>query len=481
MATLALQVGASSDDASQSGSGSMFLTGSYVPIGNYYGLIGAIRFTGASGLSGSTINTATLTFIARADDIGTFQADWYAEDNETPLTFASASNDITNRTLTTTSTESDGADYGNWVNTTEYTFDGSLSDTNTLAEVIQELADDYDPGEIVLINILTSGLGERLFASYDFNVASAAKLDIDYTAATGDFTATPDPVAVPIALPVPSIAAGPVTATPDPVALLVQVPIPSAVIGGITATPDPVVVPIVVPTPQAIVTATPDPITIPIVIPIPGVVAPGADITVTPDPVVIGLAVPAPTVVIGGVTATPDPVTVPIAVPTPQVNVTATPSPVAIPLVVLAPSVTIGGVTATPDPVAIPIVIPLPSILGGGEQFVPWGIWDGDAQTWLGIEQFADPADFAPGSVFRLHVGMYTSAVGAPIKAYLYNVTDGLKVVGSDITGTAIVYEVLRSGTFNLDSGLKKYRLEFGGNSGGVFYSHGGKVLAESS
>ena len=49
------------------------------------------------------------------------------------------------------------------------------------------------------------------------------------------------------------------------------------------------------------------------------------------------------------------------------------------------------------------------------------------------------------------------------------------------MTTTATSNDVVRSGTFSLPSGLKKYRLEFGGEQGGVFSFHGGDVLPVSA
>lgn len=492
MTVLPLQVGASSDDAVENDSspvGAMDLTDNDLRFGNYVNRLDVgLRFTGVSGLQGATINPGTqLTFRAHRSANNSFVGDWYAEDAAAPGTFTTAAFDISNRTKTTATCGGDApAHFGNWTFGQDHTFVGD--GVNTIADIIQELATDHDPSAIVLLHIYTSGFGERRAVAYDGSSSTAPKLDIDYTADTGDQTATPDPVAVPVSIPAPTLVAGGVSLSPDPVALLVDIPLPSVVAGGIAATPDPVAVPVAIPAPTLViggVTATPDAVAVPIVIPDPQVV--GAPIAY-PDPVVVQLSIPTPTVVIGGITATPDPVTVPLVIPTPQLDWQANPSPVTVPLVVPTPSMAAGGVALTPDPVTIPIVLPLVTVPSSAEQFVPWGIWDQDTQTWLGIEMFGDPDDFVPGSVFRLTVGMYTSSALVPVKAYLYNVTDGVKVAGSDITGTSTVFEILRSGTFNLPTGgapnvagLKKYRLEFGGQTGGIFHFHGGKIDAESS
>jgi hypothetical protein len=496
VATLDLQVDASTDDAwEQVGSGVMNLNYGRLFLGKYsVSLHHGFRWkTGLSGqLAGATINAGTkINFpYAHSSDSGSFFATWYAEDAEAPPVFASGVNNIKNRARTTASTLGGGAEFGTWASGNDYDFPRSSS--TVIADIIQELADNYDPSAIVLLHIYASGSGERIPRSWDYpGNAYGAKLHIDYTAGGLDTTATPDPVVVPIAHPAPTIVAGAVTLAPDPVEMPIFIPIASGIVGAVTATPDPVVVPVAHPTPTAVVgsvTATPDPVVVPIAHPAPLAISEGLDTTLFPDPVVVVISHPTPTVVIGGVTATPDPVVVPIVLPTPSLSITALPDSVLVPISVPAPSVTIGGVTVTPDPVVILIAHPLPSILGGGEQFVPWGIWDAITQTWLGIEQTADPDDFAPGSVFRLTVAMYTAAAGTPVNARLYNITDGIVVAGSEISGTATAYEILRSGTFYLPngtspniSGRKTYRLEVGGLSGGAFYFHGGKVIAESS
>ena len=189
MTTLNLQVGASTDDASQrSGDRVMDLTN----IKLYYGNFGVsyhigIRFTGVSGLSGSTIDTATLTWRASDTDSGSFIGDWYAHDAEAPGTFTSTADniaDVAQRPRTTATCEGDSTDFGNWTSNGDPTFTGD--GTNTIADIIQELADSYDPSTIALLHIYASGTGERVARSWNHDSALAPKLDIDYTAAGGE-------------------------------------------------------------------------------------------------------------------------------------------------------------------------------------------------------------------------------------------------------------------------------------------------------
>lgn len=180
--TLNLQVGASSDDADEVvSSGSMDLTDS----NSDFGSVGiphhiGFRWTSVSGLSGRTIDSATLTFRASTSDTGDFVADWFAHDAEAPGTFTTTTSDISDRTRTTATCEGDGVDFGNWTGGQDETFTGD--GTNTIADIIQELADSYDPSAIVLLHIYTSGSGERIALTWDIVTDTAAKLDIDHSA-----------------------------------------------------------------------------------------------------------------------------------------------------------------------------------------------------------------------------------------------------------------------------------------------------------
>ncbi len=476
MTVLNLQVGASNEDASETASGAISISDLTSGFGSFsrnsYDF--GIRFSGVSGLSGATINAGTvLTFRATATDSGSFIGNWFADDQAAPPVFTTAAFDITSRTPTEATCEGDSTDFGNWTSGGDETFTGD--GVNTIATIIQELADSYDPSTIVLFWLYVSGSGERIARMWDGDNALAPKLDVDYTAATGDTTATPDPVAIPIATPVPSIAFSTVTATPSPTTISMQTPAASISLGTLTVTPDAVAIPIAVVDAPTIAlgtfTATPDPIAIPIELPIPQAISGSSPTTLTPDAVAIPIETPVPTTVLGVFTATPEAVAMPFVLPAPKANVQATPDPVAIPLSLPVPSISLGTLTATPDPVAIVIVLTTPSILGGGVQFTPWGQ----------VKRLIDPSEYATGTVFLIEVGMFTNSAVVPVRARLFNVTDGLFVAGSAITGTATAYEVLRSGTFSLSSGLKKYRLEFGGEVGGTYFFQGGDVHPVSS
>ena len=448
MTVLNLQVGNANDDAYERRStGATVTSGIYAVSGNYnIETDQGLRWTGVSGLSGSSIDAATLNFpYAHASDSGSFVGDWYAQDAEAPAAFTTATNNLTGRPRTTTTCEGDGSDFGNWTagdnggSGWDFIGDG----TNTIADIIQALADSYDPSAIVLIHIWATGTGERVARSYDYNSIYGAKLSITYTAGGGSTqTATPSPVAIPVTIPDPKLGL-----TPDPVSIPILIPDPK-----LGLTPDPVVIPIVIPDPVASMAGRidPDPVVIPITIPDPAISA-GA-VTLTPDPVTIPIAIPAITL-IGASIIHPDPVTIPIAIPDPAI------SP--------------GAVTLTPDAVAIPIVTTVPVVSGAGaaEAFTQWGL----------IERFADPDEQPPGTTFFLEIGMFTSSAAVEVKGRVFNITDGVVVDGSEVTTTETSYNVVRSGSFSLSPGLRKYRIEFGGQQGGVFSCHGGDVKPEGS
>ncbi|MHC4867766.1 MAG: hypothetical protein ACYTEX_27155 [Planctomycetota bacterium] len=184
VATYSQRVAASTDDAFEYGSGLSFAEwGGYLVYGDYFGIEHTgLRFTGVSGLSGSTITVATLTFTAYSSDSDAFVGAIYAQESAAPGTFDSSDYDVTDRTRTSASVAAGSAELGNWTAENEYTLD--------VATVIQELADSYDPSAIVLLYINSSGTGQRRSYSYGGDDAKAVKLDITYTAAGGDATLT---------------------------------------------------------------------------------------------------------------------------------------------------------------------------------------------------------------------------------------------------------------------------------------------------
>lgn len=450
MTVLNLQCGEVADDADQKSSGTVDPTYSSHAIGNSggWGFGAGFRFPSVSGLSGSSIDSAVFTFRSQHTRSGSFIGDWYAHDATAPGVFTTTAFNITDegqRPRTTATCEADGTDFGAWISGQDYTFDGvtPLSGTNTIADIIQELADSYDPSAIAMLFIFSSGNGSRTVSSYDNNPTTAPKLDITYTAGGGSTqTATPSPVTIPVTIPDPKLG----------------------------LTPDPVVIPILIPDPR--LALTPDPVVIPILIPDPTMLLVGR---IDPDPVTIPITVPNPTISAGAVTLTPDAVPIPVAIPILTLIGAAIihPDSVVIPIAIPDPTLSAGAVTLAPDPVTIPVAIPDPVVSGPGaaEAFTSWGL----------IERFIDPDEFAPGTTFFLEIGMFTSSALVEVRARVFNVTDGVVVSGSEVTTTETSYVVVRSSSFSLTSGLRKYRIEFGGEQGGIYSCHGGDVKPEGS
>ncbi len=179
MTTLNLQVDASLDDAHQrQDTGAMFTADATIRIGNLGGndYDAGFRWTGVSGLSGAIINSAIATFRADLNDNGAFVGTWFVENIDAPAAFAAIGFDISSRSTHPTTQSGDGfPDFGAWSANTDETFD--------FLTLLQALADDHDPSAIVLIHKITSGGGERLPRSFDSSSITAAKLDIDFTAA----------------------------------------------------------------------------------------------------------------------------------------------------------------------------------------------------------------------------------------------------------------------------------------------------------
>ena len=190
MTTQNLQCADSGDDAYEAApTGWCGITPTYLWIGQVgSGRHNGMRFPGVTGLSGATVDSATLTFRAQDTDSGSFVGDWYAENAAAPPIFANGNYNITNRTLTAETCEGDGSDFGNWTAGGDPTFEGG--GVNNIADIIQALADAYNPSAIVLIHKYTSGTGERTAKAYDNDSALAPKLQIITTAGGGDALVT---------------------------------------------------------------------------------------------------------------------------------------------------------------------------------------------------------------------------------------------------------------------------------------------------
>jgi hypothetical protein len=180
MTTLNLQVGASADDGHAGQTGASFnATQLWMIAGNVSTVPFGVwaRFTGVSGLTSVTIDTATLTLRGEfaANSPGVLQK-IYADDQTAPAAPTDAA-EFQAITLTTASVD--------WDEDSVASTDATSPD---LSAIIQELADSYDPSVIQII-VRDDGSGSDVYnfwTTYDDSTPDAARLDIDYSPVPGN-------------------------------------------------------------------------------------------------------------------------------------------------------------------------------------------------------------------------------------------------------------------------------------------------------
>jgi hypothetical protein len=417
-----------------------------------------MRFTNITIPQGATVKAAYLTLRCNGDEAGTVvRTKIRGEDRDDAPTFLPATegqNDWNARFPSgCTSAEVLWDEIPEWTPNSDY-------NSPDIAAVIQEIVnrpgwvsgnaivifwDDYDDRSTNATDC------DRLAYSYDSSPTYCAKLHLEVesggvTIDAGVAVATWDVMDVTLL--------SPKTLTPDPVSVEWSVPAVT-LLSPKTLTPDPVIATWTIPAHMIEVV--------------------GANQTLKPDPVVATWDVPAPTLVPGTVSLTPDPVVATWSVPAPVVTgqVTVTPSPVSVTWTVPEPTVVAGAVTILASPVAVVWAVPSPVIIGAGV---------GTAYTYFGaISRLLNPNAYASGVTFYLEVIIKTSAVTVPVYAQVYNVTDGVVIAGSEITSTSTTPTRLRSGQFTLASGAKQYRVQFGGQPGGVYTCYGADLIVEAS
>ncbi len=293
--TIDEQVGVSADDGERNEQPWFTDT---IAFGNYgywsYKRHGWARFTGISGLSGTTIDVAYATPNVNGV-IDSPDVDLFAEDAAAP------------------SAPTDGADYDGKPRTAAFTnwSPGSISgwqNSPSIVGVIQELADSYDPSAIQLLPIgnNTSGTHRFIWTQYDSSSSLAPKLHIEYTAG-GGITVTPTTLALVLSEFAPTVTT-PRLVTPSTLALVLSefaptVPIGTIVTPGVLALSLSTFVPTVTATANQLVTPPTLALTL-------ATFAPAATATenqlVTPSVLALILSEFAPTVTVGAaVTVTP--------------------------------------------------------------------------------------------------------------------------------------------------------------------------------
>ncbi len=102
--------------------------------------------------------------------------------------------------------------------------------------------------------------------------------------------------------------------------------------------------------------------------------------------------------------------------------------------------------------------------------------------TQMGRRTFdIDPADYPAGTLFYFEANMETEGAGQEAYVRLYNITDAEEVAGSPIVIPGPGPAWVRSGSFALPSGVKRYRVEYGGTTGGIITPHGAALRVVSS
>ena len=215
------------------------------------------------------------------------------------------------------------------------------------------------------------------------------------------------------------------------------------------------------------------PVAAPLVVPAP-TVTPGAS-TITASPIAITTQLPTATLIAAAAphTLSPDPVVVTLALPSPTLNYTLNPAdgPIALVISVVEPGVTPGAWTIAASPVALTLTVPTQTLsTATGAAFIPFG----------NITRLIDRSDFATDALFYFEAVLQSSTPAVTAKAYLYNITDGSIVAGSEVTTTSVTATRLRSAAITL-SGAKEYRAEFGGDAGGIYNCYAADVIVDSN
>lgn len=172
--TLDLIVGTGADDTRRDATPNFTATSNGGFVGEGPGVPDAsmsLRFTGVSGLSGATINSATV-FTPRITNNGTaIKTNIYAEKAAAP-TAPTSDGDFTGRTLTTAVVA--------WNNQTAADV---YTDSPSIASVIQELANAFDPSAIQIFWKNNASAANNYFSvrTYEDSSAWAATLHIEYT------------------------------------------------------------------------------------------------------------------------------------------------------------------------------------------------------------------------------------------------------------------------------------------------------------
>jgi len=174
MATVDVQVGASTDDAEEGSGGSMELELSSVLL-NVADEYAGFRWTSVNIPSGATVTTAYISiYLPDTDDDFFDNKTVYCENASNPGTFTTDANDISGRTFTTNSVALGSGGQGTgWKN------------SPSLVTPVQEVVTDQSgTGDAFVVIIKSTGTEDLEIRQWDYDDHSlGAKLYVEYTPA----------------------------------------------------------------------------------------------------------------------------------------------------------------------------------------------------------------------------------------------------------------------------------------------------------
>ncbi len=171
--SLDVSVGASSDDAEEYSSGASKLTSPDLELvndGTGNDQTVGMRFTGITIPQGATITAAYVEFEAKDNTSNTTSLTIKGEDVDNSPTFTSATNNITNRTTTSTNVS--------W--TPSAWSDGAVEQTPEIKDIVQEIVNRTGWNSGNALSIIISGTGKRRAWSYDGS-GIPPKIHIEYS------------------------------------------------------------------------------------------------------------------------------------------------------------------------------------------------------------------------------------------------------------------------------------------------------------
>ncbi|MFC1600669.1 6-bladed beta-propeller, partial [Patescibacteria group bacterium] len=226
--TLEVRVNAGSDDAEEHENGTMeSLTSSDLELVRESDdqLVG-MRFNSVDIPQGATIQSAYIQFSVDETTSETTNLTIHGEDSDSPNTFSSSDNNISNRTKTSSSVSWNPSSW-----TTRWDDGGPDQQTSDIRSVVQEIVDrpGWSSGNSLVIMI--SGTGKRVAESYNGYPSKAPLLHIEYGGSTPQPTSIPTPTTY-------------LTSTPTPTWSITSTPVPTIVIPTSTPKPSPTPPPI---------------------------------------------------------------------------------------------------------------------------------------------------------------------------------------------------------------------------------------------